>query len=84
MGKKWRPLGNVPPRSAILDPRLLCSASGMFVRERMDNFGAVYRKAVWGFVNRLSDTDNHIPNGMFHSELAVTSGIRKAWNGALF
>ena len=49
----------------------------------MDNFGAVYRKAVWGFVNRLSDTDNHIPNGMFHSELAVTSGIRKAWNGAL-
>ena len=61
-----------------------CSASGMFVSERIDNFDAVYRKAVWGFVNRISETDNRILNGLFHGDLAVTSGIRKAWNSALF
>lgn len=61
-----------------------CSVSGMFVSERIDNFDACYRKAVWGFVKRICDSDNTILNRLFHSDLAFTSKIRKAWNSALY
>ena len=60
-----------------------CSASQMFVYERIDHFGAVYRKAVFQFVPRLSQSNNRIVSALFHSHLACSSSERKAWSTAL-
>jgi len=61
-----------------------CSASGMFVQERIDNFDATYRKAVWGFMVRLEKSENRIVSTLFHSDLSVGSSIRRAWTKMLY
>ena len=61
-----------------------CSASEMFVKEGIENFTAMYRKAVYGFILRLSQTDNRIVSGLFDSDLAFHSSIRKVWHSALY
>ena len=61
-----------------------CSASNMFVSERIDNFGAVYRKAVYGFIVRLRQSDNRIVLKVFGGDFAVHSSVRKAWFNALY
>jgi len=61
-----------------------CSASNMFVNERIYNFSALYRKAVFGFTTRLGQTDNCIVSMLFYSDLAVRSSLRKAWTDALY
>ena len=61
-----------------------CSASDMFVNERIDNFMAMYRKAVYGFMTRLSQTDNRIVSSLYESDLACYSSIRRAWCSALY
>ena len=61
-----------------------CSASNMFVRERIDNFGALHRKAVFGFLARLKQSKNRIVLSMFSGDLARYSSMRKAWSSALY
>ena len=61
-----------------------CSASNMYVRERIDNFSALYRKTVFGFLARLGQSDNEIVSNVFSGDLAMCSSIRKAWSTALY
>ena len=61
-----------------------CSASNMFVQERIYGYDATYRKSVWNFVTRLRESDNRIISSLFHSDLALTSSIRKVWSKALY
>ena len=61
-----------------------CSASDMFTQERIDGFGAVYRKAVWNFVSRLSMSENRIISSLFNSDLKCSSSIRRMWSRALY
>lgn len=61
-----------------------CSASGMFVCERIDDFHAVYRKSVSSFISRLGQSDNHVISRLFNSDLAHLSSVRKQWYAALF
>lgn len=61
-----------------------CSASAMFVDERVDNLDVMYRKAAWGFSCRLRSSDNRIMSTLYNSDLACTSSIRRAWNKALY
>ena len=35
-----------------------CSASNMFVQERISGYAATYRKSVWSFVSRVMKSDN--------------------------
>ena len=60
-----------------------CSASNMFVYERIYNFGAMYRKAVFQFMRRLGQSDNRIVAALFSSDLAYVSSMRKVWSTAL-
>ena len=41
-----------------------CSASNMFVGERLDNFAAMHRKAVFRFMTRLEQSNNHIVSSL--------------------
>ena len=61
-----------------------CSASSMFVQERIDNFDATYRKSVWNFISRIMKSENRIMIALYHSDLAWTSSIRKVWSKALY
>ena len=61
-----------------------CSASNMFVQERIYSFAAMYRKSVWSFVSRLMYSDNRIISSLYCSDLAVTSSIRRTWSKALY
>ena len=61
-----------------------CSASNMFVREQIDNFGALHRKAVFGFLARLQQSNNRIVLSMFSGDLTRYSSMRKAWSSALY
>jgi hypothetical protein len=60
--------------------RRFCSASEMFVSERIDNFAAMRRKAVHAFILRMSQSNNRIVSALFNSDLACYSSIRKAWS----
>ena len=60
-----------------------CSASSMFVQERMDNFHAMRRKNVFRFMIRLSRSSNRIISALFHSDMASLSSLRKVWNSVL-
>ena len=61
-----------------------CNASNMFVSERIDNFCAVRRKAIFGFIVRLRKTDNRIVFNLFDSDLAYYSSVRKLWSSVLY
>ena len=61
-----------------------CSASNMFVHEKIDNFHVMYRKAVYGFMTRLQQSDNRIVSTLFNSDLVYYSSVRKAWSTALY
>ena len=61
-----------------------CSASYMFAQERIYGFDAMYRKSVWNFLSRLMYSDNRIISSLYHSDLAVTSSIRRTWSRALY
>lgn len=60
-----------------------CSASNMFVSERIDSFHAMYRKAVFRFMTRLGQSDNRIVSNLFNSDLVYHSSMRKTWTKAL-
>ena len=60
------------------------SASDMFVRERLDNFHALYRKAVFGFTCRLKQSNNSIVSCLFSGDLSLLSSVRRAWSSALY
>ena len=63
-----------------------CSASNMFVQEHIDNFHAMYRKSVFGFMTRLRQSDNQIVSTLFNGDLGLAcySSVRKAWFKALY
>ena len=61
-----------------------CSASNMFVQERIDNFAAVYRKAVYRFLNRLKYSGNRLISSLFYGDIAICSAMRKTWTNALY
>ena len=61
-----------------------CSASNMFVCERIDNFRAMHRKAVFRFMCRLRLSDNRIVSSLFNSDLMCFSSIGKAWMTVLY
>ena len=61
-----------------------CSASSMYVSERIDNFGAMQRKAIFGFMTRLLHSKNRIVSALFDSDLACYSSVRKSWSTVLY
>ena len=61
-----------------------CSASNMFVREQIDNFDALHRKAVFGFLARLHQSNNRIVLSTFSGDLAMHSLVRKTSTSALY
>ena len=60
-----------------------CSASSMHVCEGLDNFDVMYRKAAWGFMQRLDASTNAIINVLVDSDIRRRSPLRAAWNDAL-
>ena len=60
-----------------------CSASAMYVCEGIDNFDVMYRKAAWGFMQRLYASENAIIDVLVNSDLGRCSPLRAAWNRAL-
>ena len=61
-----------------------CSASGMFVQERIDNFSALYRKSVFSFMTRLAQSGNRLVCSLRDSDIPLLSSIQKAWSDALY
>ena len=61
-----------------------CSASNMFVQEKIYGYAAAYRKSVWNFVTRLMKCSNRIISSLYYSDLAWSSSIRRAWSKALY
>ena len=59
-----------------------CSASAMHVCEGIDNFDTMYRKAAWGFNQRLCSSKNSIINSLFDSDVGRRSPFRASWNDA--
>ena len=48
-------------------------ASNICVYERIDNFGVMYRKAIFQLMGRLSQSGNRVVTTMFSSDLAYFS-----------
>ena len=59
-----------------------CSATAMFVSEGIDNFDVIYRKAAWGFSQRLCNSKNRIINSLDDSDVGKHSAFRALWNCA--
>ena len=60
-----------------------CSASAMYVCEGIDNFNTMFRKAAWGFIQRLCSSENSIINVLVNSDMGKRSAFRATWNRAL-
>ena len=60
-----------------------CSASAMYVCEGVDNFDVMFRKAAWGFIQRLRSSGNCIINSLVDSDLGSRSALRATWDRAL-
>ena len=60
-----------------------CSASAMFVVERLANFEMLYRKASWSFLCRLRSSANSIICTLTETDIHIMSPLRAAWAKAL-
>ena len=60
-----------------------CSASAMYVCERIDNLDTMFRKAAWGFIQRIRSSNNCIINSLVDSDVGKRSAFRALWNRAL-
>ena len=60
-----------------------CSASAMYVCEGIDNFDVMFRKASWGFVQRIRASENRIINALVSSDVSCSSTFVARWNRAL-
>ena len=57
-----------------------CSASGMFVENRIDNFDARIRWLVYGFYQRLMCSGNSLVNCVTNSSAWLSSDLYRNWN----
>ena len=56
-----------------------CSASGMFVENRIDNFDARIRRLVYGFYQRLMCSGNSLVNCVMNSSAWLSSDLYRNW-----
>ena len=61
-----------------------CSASGMFVENRIDNFDARIRRLVYGFYQRLMCSGNSLVNCVMNSSAWLSSDLYRNWNKCLY
>ena len=80
--KKFKVCLNNAARIFFGYPRF-CSASAMYVSECIDNYDVMFRKAAWGFIQRLRSSDNCIINSLVDSDLGSRSALRATWDRAL-
>ena len=60
-----------------------CSASAMYVSENLNNLSAMFRKASWGFTQRLASSENGVIAALAKSDLAIRSSYTNMWRSAL-
>ena len=61
-----------------------CSASGMFVENRIDNFDAQIRRLVYGFYQRLMCSRNSLVNCVMNNSAWLSSDLYRNWNKCLY
>ena len=61
-----------------------CSASGMFVENRFDNFDARIRQLIHGFYQRLMCSANSLVNCVMNSSGWLSSDLYRNWNKCLY
>ena len=61
-----------------------CSASGLSVEDRIDNFDARIRRLVYGFYQRLMCSGNSLVNYVMNSSAWLSSDLYRNWNKCLY
>ena len=61
-----------------------CSASGMFVNERVDNFETRKRRLIYSFKNRLYSSENYLINTIVNSSKWSKSALFQMWQNSLY
>ena len=61
-----------------------CSASRMFVENRVDNFDVRIRRLVYGFNQTLTCSGNSLVNCVMNSSAWLLSDLYKKWNECLY
>ena len=61
-----------------------CSASGMFVSNKVLSFYEMYRKNIWNFSRRLSNDFNSIILAIANSDMYNFSLLTKRWEQVLY
>ena len=61
-----------------------CSASGMFVANRSDNFDTRIRRLVYGFYQRLIVSENSLVKCVVNSSAWLSSKLYANWNKCLY
>ena len=61
-----------------------CSASGMFVENRSDNFDTRIRRLVYGFYQRLIVSENSLVKCVVNSSAWLSSKLYANWNKCLY
>ena len=68
----------------LMGYHIFCSASGMFVENRIDNFDARIRRLVYGFYQRLMCSGNSLVNCVMNSSTWLSSDLYRNWNKCLY
>jgi len=61
-----------------------CSASQMFVQNRINDFNAMRRASVYSLLNRIAQSDNIIIQTITSSKMFTCSSLSKLWRELLF
>ena len=61
-----------------------CSASNMFVTNKVLSFKECMKKSMYTLLNRLKDSDNNLVNSVLNSDLLFTSKLLYRWYDELY
>ena len=61
-----------------------CSASGMFVNNKVLSFGEMWRKCINGFKNRLSNSTNNVISCILDCAIYNSSSVWRNWYTILY
>lgn len=60
-----------------------CSASNMFTESNVNSFDSIRRKHIFGFRNRIDNSNNSVLKTLYNSRL-FTSSLNKEWTSLLY
>ena len=61
-----------------------CSASGMFVSNRVNTFDSLWRQQIYKFCLRVENSQNSLIRTIIQSDLYMSSPIRTHWRDILY